>query len=176
MKIAFHRKKLPAKAKTAAKLILKAFLIFFCITVVWVLVYKYVNPPATFLMLQRSVSSDKALKIEKKWCNYNAVPLNVHKAIVASEDSSFFKHSGFNFLAIKNAYYHNRAHGTSRGASTVSQQTAKNVFLWPGKNWLRKGLEAYFTILIEFLWGKKISFWENVIITIIVSMMIHLYN
>ena len=78
-------------------------------------------------------------------------------AVIASEDANFMKHHGFDYKAIENAAIRNRKHPEKRklGASTISQQTAKNVFLWPGRSWLRKGFEAYFTVLIELLWSKE---------------------
>ena len=82
---------------------------------------------------------------------------NLPLAVVASEDNLFMTHSGFDFESIEKAReFNQKKHGVKvRGASTISQQTAKNVFLWPQRSWLRKGLEAYFTVLIEFVWGKK---------------------
>jgi monofunctional biosynthetic peptidoglycan transglycosylase len=76
-------------------------------------------------------------------------------AVVCSEDQEFLEHEGFDFNAIKKAYKYNQTHKKKRGASTISQQTAKNVFLWPGRSWVRKGLEVYFTFLIEVIWSKE---------------------
>jgi monofunctional biosynthetic peptidoglycan transglycosylase len=90
------------------------------------------------------------------WVSIENVPAEMASAVMASEDQRFLTHHGFDFDAIQKAVKRNKAAGKNKfGASTISQQTAKNVFLWQGRSWLRKGLEMYFTILIEFVWGKE---------------------
>src|SRR5690606_34967881 len=97
----------------------------------------------------------KGFKIEKDWLNYVDISNNLKKAAIAGEDAHFLTHSGFDTKAIKEAFEKNQAGGRLRGGSTISQQVAKNVFLWPERSWLRKGLETYFTVLIELFWSKK---------------------
>jgi len=109
-------------------------------------------------MVQRGFewkAAGKGFRIEKKWLEYAEISDNLKKAAIAGEDAFFLSHHGFDAKAIKGAFERNRAGGRLRGGSTISQQVAKNVFLWPGRSWLRKGLESYFTVLIEILWGKK---------------------
>lgn len=137
----------------------RLFLFFFLgITVTWVLFYRFVNPPLTWLMVQRAFErkfEGKDWKIDKTWVDYGAISPNLKKAVLAGEDQLFFKHAGFDISSIRKAYSANIKGYHLRGGSTISQQTAKNVFLWPGRSWFRKGLEAYFTILIELFWSKQ---------------------
>ena len=119
-----------------------------------VIIYKYVPVYVTPLMVIRAVSSSES--IHHEWISLEKMPKDMVKAVIASEDAHFLNHNGFDFQAIKQAIEHNKKNNkTKRGASTISQQTAKNVFLWPSRSWLRKGLEAYFTVLIEFFWDKQ---------------------
>ncbi len=97
----------------------------------------------------------KAWKMEKKWRDFDDLSDNLKYAAMAGEDAHFLKHWGFDIKSIQKAYKKNQAGKRVRGGSTISQQTAKNVFLWPGRSWIRKGFEAYFTALIELLWTKK---------------------
>lgn len=148
--------------KAFSKLIkfLKYFtIIFFASSIFFVLLYKYINPPVTPLMLIRVAEQSfggQAVKLEKTWVPLDKMSPNLPLAVVASEDNLFLEHSGFDFESIEKAKEYNaRKQGKKmRGASTISQQTAKNVFLWPQRSWLRKGLEVYFTVLIELVWGK----------------------
>lgn len=127
---------------------------FFVTTIFTVLLYKYVPVYVTPLMVIRAVSSSES--IHHEWISLEKMPKDMVKAVIASEDAHFLSHNGFDFKAIKQAIEHNKKNNkTKRGASTISQQTAKNVFLWPSRSWLRKGLEAYFTVLIEFFWDKQ---------------------
>lgn len=131
---------------------------FFGITVFWVLALKFVNPPVTWLMLQRGFEQRAAgeeWKIEKKWIKFDDLSSNLKRAAMAGEDAAFLKHNGFDLKALENAYETNQ-HGKRKiGGSTISQQTAKNVFLWPHRSYIRKAFEAYFTVLIELIWGKE---------------------
>lgn len=141
-----------------AKILLKVLLWFFGLTIFWVLAYKVINPPLTYLMVQRSferVWDGKGWKLEKEWKDFDEMSLNLKKAIIAAEDSQFLDHNGFDFDAIGQAYKKNQQGKKIRGGSTISQQTAKNVFLWPGRSYIRKGFEAYFTVLIELFWSKQ---------------------
>ena len=93
--------------------------------------------------------------MEHKWVSRHHISSHMPMAVIASEDNLFSEHNGFDFEQIKKALEERKHGGRKRGASTISQQTAKNVFLWPSSNWLRKGLEAYFTVLIELIWDKE---------------------
>lgn len=127
---------------------------FFVTTIFSVIIYKYVPVYVTPLMVIRTVSSSES--IHHKWISLDEMPKDMVKAVIASEDAHFLSHNGFDFKAIKQAIEHNKKNNKNkRGASTISQQTAKNVFLWPSRSWLRKGLEAYFTVLIELFWDKQ---------------------
>jgi monofunctional biosynthetic peptidoglycan transglycosylase len=90
-----------------------------------------------------------------KWVPLEDISPNLQKAVIASEDGNFLKHNGFDFEAIQKAFKNNSKGGRIKGGSTISQQTAKNIFLWQGRSYIRKGLEAYFTVLIELIWGKE---------------------
>ncbi len=100
-------------------------------------------------------SSEKNLKFEKEWISSKSISPHIKNAVICSEDQNFKTHFGFDFEAIEKAIKYNSKHQKIRGASTISQQTAKNVFLWNGRNWIRKSLETYFTILIEIFWTKE---------------------
>lgn len=131
---------------------------FFIVTLSWVVLLKFINPPITWLMLQRGFeqkSEGKKWKLEKKWVPYEDISDNLKRAAIAGEDANFMTHNGFDGEAIREALERNREGGLLRGGSTISQQTAKNVFLWPHRSWIRKGFEVYFTFLIESIWGKK---------------------
>lgn len=128
------------------------------VTVLWVLVYRFVNPPITLLMIQRNIErsgDDKPSKMEKKWVDFDNISNNMKRAAVSAEDQLFLKHIGFDVKAIEKAFEANKNSKKIKGGSTISQQTAKNVFLWPGRSYIRKGFEAYFTLLIEILWSKE---------------------
>lgn len=116
-------------------------------------VYRFVPPPVTILMIQR-VFEGKGL--DYRWRPLRKISPALVQAAIASEDARFCEHNGFDFEAMKKAWKHNqRRPGRIKGGSTISQQTAKNVFLWPQRSYVRKGLEAYYTVLIETLWGKR---------------------
>jgi len=137
-------------------ILLKFILYLFVVTIAWVIIYRFVNPPITPLMVMRYFESGgKNKSINKKWKDYEHISENMALAIIAAEDQNFFEHHGFDIEAIEKAIHKNRRVKRIRGASTISQQVAKNVFLWPSRTWLRKGLEAYFTFLVETIWGKK---------------------
>ncbi len=97
----------------------------------------------------------KDMKLKKDWVSFENISPNLQLAVVCSEDQNFLKHNGFDFEAIDKAMEHNEKSKRKRGASTISQQTAKNLFLWPGRSWIRKGFEVYFTALIELVWSKE---------------------
>ena len=138
--------------------VLRVAVYFVGITTLWVLLLRFINPPVTWLMVQRGVerkADGKEWKLTKRWVPYEDLSDNLKRAAIAGEDAHFLEHWGFDLQAIEDAFHRNQDGGQLRGGSTISQQTAKNVFLWPGRSWVRKGFEAYFTVLIELLWGKQ---------------------
>jgi monofunctional glycosyltransferase len=143
----------------ARRLILKITLWFFIISIGSTVLYRFLPVPITPLMLIRLMEqageSDRSMRLEKDWVSIDEMSPHLQLAVVCSEDQEFLEHEGFDFNAIKKAYKYNQTHKKKRGASTISQQTAKNVFLWPGRSWVRKGLEVYFTFLIEVIWSKE---------------------
>lgn len=140
--------------KKIFKILLWAFVIFFALTLFPVVLYKFVHPPVTPLMVIRGFESDS--KTDYKWISIDKMSPYLFQAALAAEDDRFMEHNGFDFRAIKLAYKSNvKNDKTTKGGSTISQQTAKNVFLWPNRDYVRKGLEAWFTVLIELVWGKE---------------------
>jgi monofunctional biosynthetic peptidoglycan transglycosylase len=135
------------------RMIKRVLIILFLLQFAYILLLKWVNPPLTFTQLA-SLISGNGLKRDyigiKKMSPYSRL------AVIASEDQAFPDHNGFDWKSIEKAMaYNKRKPNRVRGASTISQQVAKNVFLWQGRSWLRKGLETYFTFMIELIWGKK---------------------
>ncbi len=131
---------------------------FFISSVLAVLVYKWMPVPITPLMVIRSVqhvAKGEPAAIHHKWVSLDEMSPYLPVAVIASEDQNFLQHHGFDFGAIKDAALERIEGARSRGGSTISQQTAKNVFLWPTSSWVRKGFEAYFTVLIELFWSKE---------------------
>lgn len=131
---------------------------FFIISILSVILFRWVPIPVTPLMLIRCVEQKidgKEMKLSKDWVPFEEISPNLQLAVVCSEDQNFIVHSGFDWKAIEKAVEHNEKSRKKRGASTISQQTAKNVFLWPGRSWIRKGFEVYFTFLIELFWSKE---------------------
>ena len=136
----------------------KAFLWFLGISLFLVVFFKFVPVVFTPLMVIRAIENKvggKELHFSHDWEPIENLSLNLQKAVIASEDGTFLKHNGFDFTAMQKAYKSNERGRRIKGGSTISQQTAKNVFLWQGRSYLRKGLEAYFTVLIEIIWGKE---------------------
>ena len=132
--------------------LLKAALVFVAATVLWVGIYRFVPPPFTFTMLGDVIGGHG---VAKSWMPLSRMDPAMVRAAIAGEDGHFCAHHGFDFKAIENAAYRNEKGGRIRGGSTISQQTAKNVFLFQGGGYARKAVEAYFTVLIEALWGKR---------------------
>jgi monofunctional biosynthetic peptidoglycan transglycosylase len=136
----------------------KIMLWFFGISIFLVILFKWVPVPFTPLMVTRIIEN----KLEGKdaifshdWESIENISPNLQKAVIASEDGTFLSHHGFDFEAMQKAFKNNNRGKRLKGGSTISQQTAKNVFLWHGRSYVRKGLEAYFTVLIELIWGKE---------------------
>lgn len=138
-------------------LFLYILLWFVAITVLWVLVLRWVPVYVTPLMVVRTCQNwdDDSFVTHKRWQPMEKISPNLAKAVIASEDARFFSHNGFDWIEIDKALDAHRKGKRLRGASTISQQTAKNVFLFPGRSWVRKGFEVYFTFLIETFWGKE---------------------
>ncbi|MBI2282047.1 MAG: monofunctional biosynthetic peptidoglycan transglycosylase [Bacteroidetes bacterium] len=140
------------------KICLKGCLWFLAISIVLVILFRWIPIYITPLMVIRCVEQKmdgKAMKLKKTWKPLEEISPDLQLAVVCSEDQNFLKHHGFDFGAIEKALKHNEKSKKKRGASTISQQTAKNVFLWPGRSWIRKGFEVYFTFLIETIWSKQ---------------------
>lgn len=127
------------------------------LSIIWVVLLKWVPVYYTPLMAIRSIEyrNDPDFKSTKNWKSLDEISDKMVYAVIASEDNRFEEHNGFDFIEIKNAINDSKKGKRLRGASTISQQTAKNVFLFPGRSWIRKGLECYFTLLIEWIWGKE---------------------
>jgi monofunctional biosynthetic peptidoglycan transglycosylase len=140
------------------RILSKIALWFLGISVGLVLIFKFVPVFYTPLMLTRSIENKmegKDMVCSHEWVPLDRISRNLQKAVIASEDGRFLTHHGFDFEAIQKAMENNEQGKKLKGGSTISQQTAKNVFLWQGRSYLRKGLEAYFTVLIELIWGKE---------------------
>jgi monofunctional biosynthetic peptidoglycan transglycosylase len=116
------------------------------------LLQRFVPPPVTFLMVTRLIEGEG---LDYRWRSLDRISPRLVQAVIASEDATFCAHHGFDMKAIEKALKANERGGRIRGGSTISQQTAKNVFLWPGRDWIRKGLEAGYTVAIETVWGKR---------------------
>jgi monofunctional biosynthetic peptidoglycan transglycosylase len=132
--------------------IVKLVVAFFAISILWVLVYRFVPPPITLTMVG-DVFAGRGL--DKDWMPISQIDRDMVRAAIAAEDSKFCQHNGFDFEAIEDAMKRNASGGRIRGGSTISQQTAKTTFLWNGGGYARKGVEAWFTFLTEHLWGKR---------------------
>ena len=133
---------------------------FFASTILSVVIYRFLPVWMTPLMVIRcyeQLKEGRDLKLSHDWVSLSEISPSLPVAVIASEDGKFNDHHGFDYQAIEHAAKRNREHPEKRklGASTISQQTAKNVFLWPGRSWVRKGFEVYFTALIELLWSKE---------------------
>lgn len=134
----------------------RVLLILFIAQFVYIILLKWIDPPITITQFQNWVNGNG---LKRNYVNYDEMSYHIKLAVIASEDQIYPDHSGFDWKSIEKAMKYNekkpgRIHGV-RGASTISQQVAKNVFLWQGRDWVRKGLEAYFTKMIEWVWGKR---------------------
>lgn len=142
--------------KKAFRFLTRIVLAFLIISILSTLLFRFVPVPATPLMISRYFEMEEG-KIDYTWKSIDKISPNMALAVVTSEDQKFEEHFGFDIEAIEKAVKYNEKYKGKKikGASTISQQTAKNVFLWQGRSWLRKGLEVYFTFLIEILWSKE---------------------
>ena len=143
--------------KRLFKFVFKTLFWLFVFSVVVVVIFKWVPVPITPLMVIRNMQQSESQKEgwKHQWVPIEEISNHLQLAVICSEDQNFVKHHGFDFEAIEKAYENNKKGKKLKGGSTISQQTAKNVFLWPHRSWLRKGLEAYFTFLIELIWTKE---------------------
>ena len=163
-KIISKKAKQPAKKQSQnfmsklSRFLFKSFLWFLGVSIFSVIFFKFVPVPFTPLMVIRAIENKVAGNenyYSHDWEPIENISNNLQKAVIASEDGTFLIHHGFDFKAMQKAYKRNERGRRIMGGSTISQQTAKNVFLWQGRSYLRKGLEAYFTVLIELIWGKE---------------------
>jgi monofunctional biosynthetic peptidoglycan transglycosylase len=135
------------------RFIWKTFLILFIAQLIYIIALKWINPPITLTQLSSWISGDG---LKRDYVAYDEMSPQIKLAVISSEDQIFPDHDGFDWKSIEKAMkYNKRKPGRLRGASTISQQTAKNVFLWQGRTKFRKALEAYFTTMIELIWGKR---------------------
>ena len=132
--------------------IVRLLLGFILLSLLMTVIYRFVPPPVTLTQLNEMVHGHS---VAKDWMPLSKMDPDMARAAIAAEDGNFCSHHGFDFKAIEKAFQGNVAGKKLRGGSTISQQTAKNVFLWQGRSYLRKGLEAWFTVLIEHIWGKR---------------------
>lgn len=121
------------------------------LSIIWVAAYRFLPPPITFLAARDSIAGKR---VQQSWVPLTAMSRSLPRAVIGAEDANFCTHHGIDFEAVKAAAQANFQGRKLRGGSTISQQTAKNAFLWPGRSYVRKGLEVWFTGLIELLWGK----------------------
>jgi monofunctional glycosyltransferase len=122
------------------------------LSLLWVLAYRFIDPPITWIMVR---DHRAGIAVQQQWVALAQMSRSMPRAAIGAEDSTFCRHGGFDLDAIGAAMERNASSRRVIGGSTISQQTAKNAFLWPERSWLRKGLEAYFTFAIEALWGKR---------------------
>jgi len=135
------------------RIIKKILLIVFLIQLGYIILLRFVLPPITVTQISSIIEGDG---FNREHVSMSSISINAKLAVMASEDQLFPDHNGFDIKSITKALaYNKRKPGRVRGASTISQQVAKNVFLWQGRSWIRKGLEVYFTFMIELIWGKK---------------------
>lgn len=140
------------------RITLKLTMWFFIVSISWVILARFIPvyyTPLMFIRCAESIFDGEKPMIKKDWTPIKNISPNMVQAVVASEDNLFMEHNGFSFDDIEKALKHNKKGKRIHGGSTISQQTAKNVFLWQGRSWFRKGLEAYFTVLIEVFWPKE---------------------
>lgn len=145
------------RVKTIARKTFKWLLILILLSLLPILVLRWVPVPGSMLMIERWMEArgNEGFELRHNWIAYRQIPDNIKMAVIAAEDQRFAQHHGFDLKAIRAAMQHNQRGGSLRGASTLSQQVAKNLFLWSGRSWPRKGLEAWFTLAIETLWPKQ---------------------
>ncbi|MDF7666785.1 monofunctional biosynthetic peptidoglycan transglycosylase [Orbaceae bacterium ESL0727] len=144
----------PKGWRRLGRLIAHLIIGFIVLSIIAVLLLRFINPFGTMLMLERKITHWDTTQ-QRIWQDYDHIADNIKIAVIASEDQNFATHFGFDFNAINRAIDDNQKRNKIRGASTLTQQVAKNIFLWPARSWVRKGLEAWFTLWIELLWSKE---------------------
>ena len=145
--------------RTIWRIFWKTTMWFFIVSIGLTIIYRFVPVPITPLMVirlvQQTFDSEKEVRLNKDWVPMSEISKNAPQAVFAAEDQKFLDHKGFDFEAMEKAWENNKKGKRIKGASTITQQTVKNVFLWPSRSYVRKGLEAYFTVLVELLWSKE---------------------
>lgn len=145
-----------AKKSRFARLLWRSLLILVLFSVALVLPFRWIDPPISMVMLERSWQQRGThYHLDKRWLSWNEIPRHAALAAVVSEDQNFPNHYGFDIKAIQKAFADRERRGSLRGASTISQQVARNMYLWTDRSWLRKGLEVWFTGLVELCWPKQ---------------------
>ncbi len=141
------------------RLVFKIIIWFFILSIGFTVLYRFLPVPITPLMVirlwEQAFDEKKEMRLYKDWVSISKISKNVPQAVIAAEDQKFMDHNGFDLEAMKTAWENNQKGKRVKGGSTITQQTAKNVFLSPARNLIRKGLEAYFTFLIELIWSKE---------------------
>lgn len=141
------------------RIVWKATIWFFIVSIGMTVIYRFVPVPLTPLMVirffEQAFDPEKEVRFSRDWVPISEISKNAPQAVYASEDQRFLEHKGFDFEAMEKAWENNKRGKRIKGASTITQQTVKNVFLWPSRSYLRKGLEAYFTVLVELIWSKE---------------------
>lgn len=135
------------------KAIKKTFYVLILANILFIFFGKFFNPPITLTQIDGVLEYGK---LKRDYISADEMGGNVKKAVLAAEDQKFYNHNGFDYQAIQKALKHNEKGKSIRGGSTISQQTAKNIFLWQGRSWIRKGLETIYTFIIEKIWGKDV--------------------
>lgn len=139
------------KTISIAKKVLIGLMLF---SVFLILLMRWVNPWGSMLMVERKIANWNITQ-QRIWKNWDQISDNIKIAVIAAEDQQFANHWGFDFKAINRALNYNKNNRKIRGASTITQQVAKNIFLWSSRNWIRKGVESWFTVWIELIWSKQ---------------------
>lgn len=137
------------------KYLLRIVFYFVVFSLVIVVPFRWLNPPVTMVMVDRWLGADDHFELKQRWLSWDKIPKQAALAVVSSEDQLFPEHAGFDFGAIFKVLGSLGSGRQLRGASTISQQVARNVYLWTGRSWIRKGLEVWFTLLIELTWSKQ---------------------
>ncbi|OCG00190.1 monofunctional biosynthetic peptidoglycan transglycosylase [Gilliamella sp. wkB112] len=141
-------------SKKTLKIVLKVIIGLLLLSILSILIMRWVNPLGSMLMLERKIVNWNITQ-QQIWKDWDEISDNIKIAVIASEDQNFPKHWGFDFNAISKALEYNQNNKKIRGASTITQQVAKNIFLWPSRSWIRKGIETWFTLWIELIWPKQ---------------------
>ena len=155
----FTRARLVRLARRSVRVVVASLCVAMVASLLAVVALRWVSPPTTAFMLQHQIEERRSgvarAGVRYRWVDWADINPELAVAVVAAEDQRFREHHGLDFAAISDALEERRRDGRLRGASTISQQVAKNLFLWPGQSWLRKGIESYLTVLIELVWSKR---------------------